>query len=67
MKNQTVAILLSLFLGGLGIHKFYLGKIAIGFIYLIFFWTFIPALVGFIDFLILCSMSGDKFQNKYSK
>lgn len=66
MKNQNLAIVLALFLGGLGIHKFYLGKIWLGFVYLFFFWTFIPAFVGFIDFIRLCVMSGDEFQSKFN-
>lgn len=67
MKNQSIAILLALFLGGLGIHKFYLGKVGQGFLYLIFFWTFIPALAGFVDFIRLCVMRGDDFQKNYSR
>jgi TM2 domain-containing membrane protein YozV len=33
-KSTTVAYLLWLFLGGFGAHKFYLGKIGMGFLYL---------------------------------
>ncbi|QVK19595.1 TM2 domain-containing protein [Mycoplasmatota bacterium] len=35
-KNKVIAILLALFLGRYGMHKFYLGKPALGFVYLIF-------------------------------
>lgn len=35
-KSKIIAILLALFLGRYGLHKFYLGKPALGFIYLIF-------------------------------
>ncbi len=35
-KNKLVAALLALFLGGLGIHKFYLGRTGWGIIYLLF-------------------------------
>lgn len=34
-KNKWVALLLCFFLGGLGIHKFYEGKIAMGIIYIL--------------------------------
>lgn len=34
-KNRTVALLLCLFLGILGGHEFYVGKIGMGFLYLI--------------------------------
>jgi TM2 domain-containing membrane protein YozV len=48
-KNPTTAIILALFLGGLGIHKFYLGQTGLGIVYLLFFWTFIPAFIAFIE------------------
>ena len=53
------------FLGGLGVHKFYLGQTGLGFLYLIFFWTFIPALVAFIEFIIYLTMSDEAFAEKY--
>lgn len=34
-KNQLVALLLCIFLGGLGIHRFYLGHIGMGVLYLL--------------------------------
>lgn len=34
-KNKWVAIILCFLLGGYGIHKFYLGKIGLGIIYLL--------------------------------
>ncbi|MEO0639466.1 MAG: TM2 domain-containing protein, partial [Bacteroidota bacterium] len=34
MKSKTTAYLLWFFLGGLGIHKFYLGKAGAGILYL---------------------------------
>lgn len=33
-KSKTVALLLCIFLGGLGVHRFYVGKIGTGIIYL---------------------------------
>lgn len=62
MKSKTTAALLALFLGGFGMHKFYLGKPFAGFIYLIFFWTFIPAIIGFFEAILLFAMSDEKFQ-----
>lgn len=35
-KNKTTAGLLALFLGGLGVHKFYLGQTLAGVLYLLF-------------------------------
>ena len=48
-KDKTVGILLCLFTGGLGGHEFYLGNIGVGVIYLVFCWTFIPAIIAFIQ------------------
>ncbi len=48
-KDRATAIAFALILGGLGIHKFYLGKIAQGVIYLVFSWTGIPSLIGWIE------------------
>lgn len=45
-KNHIIAALLAIFLGGIGAHKFYMGKITHGVIYLICCWTWIPALLG---------------------
>jgi TM2 domain-containing membrane protein YozV len=48
-KNPTTAVVLALLLGGIGAHKFYLGQTGMGVLYLIFCWTYIPAIVGFIE------------------
>lgn len=66
MKSKTTAILLALFLGGLGIHKFYLGKGGQGLLYLIFVWTFIPSVLALIDMILLIVMSEKDFNFKYN-
>lgn len=66
MKNKTTATLLAFFLGGFGIHQFYLKKNLKGVIYFLFFWTWIPAIIGFIDFIILLAMNQEKFDLKYN-
>ncbi len=66
MKNKTTTALLSLFLGGFGIHRFYLGQMILGIFYLVFCWTFIPAFVGFIDFIVFVAMPTEKFNLKYN-
>ena len=54
--NKWVYVLLAFFLGGIGGHKFYAGKIGAGICYLLFCWTFIPAFIAFIEFIIgLCA------------
>lgn len=53
--NKVVYCLLAFFLGGIGIHKFYAGKIGSGILYILFCWTFIPSFIAFIEFIIgLC-------------
>lgn len=66
MKNKMVAGILAIFLGGLGVHKFYLGKIGMGFLYLIFCWTGIPAIIAFIEGIIYLVMNQREFDIKYN-
>ncbi len=47
--NKVIYVLLALFLGEFGLHKFYAGKNGAGFLYLVFCWTFIPGFLGFIE------------------
>lgn len=64
-KSRIAAALLAFFLGGFGIHKFYLGRIVWGFVYLLFCWTFIPSLVAFVEFIVYLCMSDESFAAKY--
>lgn len=66
-KSKGVALLLCFFLGGLGIHQFYLGNTIQGVFYLIFSWTCIPALISIIDFIILLCMNENYFHQKYDR
>lgn len=64
-KSRVAAALLAFFLGGLGVHKFYLGRPVWGILYLLFCWTFIPALVSFVEFIVYLCMSDESFAAKY--
>ena len=64
-RNKTTAGIFALLLGGLGIHKFYLGQTAAGIVYLVFCWTFIPALVSFVEGIVYLTMSDESFDRKY--
>lgn len=56
--NKVAYCLLAFFLGGLGVHKFYSGRIGLGIVYILFCWTFIPMIVAFIECIIaLCKPS----------
>jgi TM2 domain-containing membrane protein YozV len=63
--NKLTAGLLALFLGGFGIHKFYLGETGSGIWYLIFCWTGIPEIIGFIEGIQYLVMSEEEFNRKY--
>lgn len=66
MKDKSTAAILALFMGGIGVHKFYLGRIGAGIAYLIFAFTFVPAILGLIDFFILALMDQDEFNRRYN-
>jgi len=57
---------LSLFFGVFGFQKFYLGEKHKGILSILFFWTFIPSLIGLIDFIKLAVMNEDKFNDLYN-
>jgi TM2 domain-containing membrane protein YozV len=64
-KSRVTAVLLAFFLGGIGAHKFYLGRVGQGILYLLFCWTFIPAIIAFVEFIIYLCMSDESFTAKY--
>lgn len=66
MKSKSTTVILAFFLGGLGIHRFYLGQTGMGIAYLLFSWTLIPLVIAFIDFIGFLCMSDEKFNRKYN-
>jgi TM2 domain-containing membrane protein YozV len=67
MRSKTTAVLLAFFFGGIGLHKFYLGRVAAGLLYMLFFWTLIPAIIAFVEFIIYLSMSERAFNEQYNR
>lgn len=65
-KSRSVAIVLALLLGGLGIHRFYLGHLGLGVIYLVLCWTLIPSIIAFIEGIVWLFTSEKSFQEQYS-
>ena len=57
--NQLAYCLFAFFLGGLGVHKFYAGKIGQGIVYLLFCWTLIPAIIAFVEAIIGVTKKAD--------
>ena len=78
-KKKWVAALLAFFFGVFGIHRFYLDQRQFGLLYISSFilgafiltgidaLVAIPAIVGFIDFLIFLTMSRENFDERYNK
>ena len=66
-KSKGIALLLCFFLGGFGVHQFYIGNTTQGVFYLLFSWTCIPALISIVDFFILLCMSESYFHQKYDR
>lgn len=64
-KSKTAAGLLAVLLGGIGIQKFYLGKWVQGIVYILFFWTYIPAILGVIEGIRYLVLSDNDFAQKY--
>ena len=64
VKNKVVAGVLGILLGGIGAHKFYMGKIGMGILYLLFCWTGFPAIIGFIEGIIYLCSNDENFQLK---
>lgn len=50
-KDRALTILLALLLGNFGVHRFYLGDVVWGIVYLVFFWTGIPGIVAWFEAL----------------
>lgn len=64
IKSKVAAGVLAILLGSLGIHKFYLGKIGMGILYLLFCWTGIPSVIGLIEGIIYLASDDHNFQVK---
>lgn len=62
MKNKMVAGILAILCGSLGVHKFYLGNIMPGVVYLLLCWTGIPGILGLIEGIIYLMDTDEAFQ-----
>jgi len=56
---------LAIFLGGLGIHKFYLGQTGQGLLYLLFCWTGLPGFIGLLEGLFYLFRSEADWAREY--
>jgi TM2 domain-containing membrane protein YozV len=73
MKNKTVAGILALVAGYIGLHRFYLGQVGMGLAYIVMLPVFLMMglwfypLIGLVDAISLFSMDQGKFDDKYNK
>lgn len=58
--NKILYILMAFFFGGIGVHKFLIGRVGTGILFIIFSWTLIPSIIAFVDFIIGCCKQPDK-------
>lgn len=65
-KKRIIAYMFAFTLGTFGAQKFYLGKYFKAFLYLIFFWTFIPLILGIIEGIQILSFTDKEFGEKYN-
>lgn len=65
-KSRSTTILLALFFGFLGIHRFYLRQFWWGFFSLLFCWTFLPWLISVFDVFYFLFKTNRRFDAKYN-
>lgn len=64
-KKRITYALFAIGLSLLGVHKFYLGQVGKGILYLLFAWTAIPGVLGLIEGIICLTMTDEEFNRKY--
>lgn len=61
--NKVIYIVLALFLGGFGVHKFYARKTGMGLLYLVFCWTGITQIIAIIGGILAIFKPADQHGN----
>lgn len=64
-KDRVTAGVLAILLGWAGVHRFYLGDTGLGLLYLCFFWTMIPGIVGLVEGILYLTKTDEEFQARY--
>jgi TM2 domain-containing membrane protein YozV len=64
-KSRVIAAWLALLLGFIGVHRFYLGQIGWGIVYVLFFWTLIPSIVAIFEAVYYLSRSNEQWARMY--
>jgi len=64
-KSRVVAAWLALLLGWIGAHRFYLGQVGWGIVYVLFFWTLIPGIVSIFEAVYYLSRSNEQWAQRW--
>lgn len=65
-KNKTTALVLTVFLGGIGAQHYYMGKIGLGIVCTLFCWTWIPLICSiFQAFTIMGTV--ERYNDRFSQ
>ena len=69
MRNikQTTAGIFAILLGGIGVQHFYTGQILRGVLDVLFCWTYIPAIIGFVEGLIWLCDDEEEWKRRVEK
>lgn len=66
MKKKNVAAIFALILGAFGVHRFYLGQVGLGILYLLLSVTGISTILGLVDAVLFFTMGQAEFDQKYN-
>ena len=62
-KSRVAGVWWAIGLGGIGSHRFYLGQTGMGFLYILFVWTWIPMILGVIEGIFLMDKRVDAYND----
>jgi TM2 domain-containing membrane protein YozV len=63
--SKATVILLALFFGLFGMHKFYTSRNKMGYLYVLLSWTLTPIIFSWLDILYYLIIKKDKFEKKF--
>jgi TM2 domain-containing membrane protein YozV len=67
ISRRVAAAIFAILLGSFGVHRFYLGQVGWGILYILFCWTFIPAVAGLIEGIVYLTKTDEEFDAKYGR